>query len=262
MNCEEIRRHWDLYHDSEGDAGLHLQINEHLASCEACSRWFFANSQLEDAVAERLSRSDSDPMMWKAVLLHAGVTPARRPRSIRTLALCMTCVILAVLIAGFVFLAGDGEPSLSASAASMHDRLASGDLAPPFLSDSDHDIEGYLRKEVGFPVRCPPRKNAGFLVHGAGTCRMEKESAAYLLGRVDGAPVSIFVLPRQSLYAFPHQQAALDKEQVHRCREGKYEMALAVIDQNVVLVIGQTQPERLLRVLRAYGSYPHDAKAG
>jgi hypothetical protein len=33
-------------------------------------------------------------------------------------------------------------------------------------------------------------------------------------------------------------------------------MAVSVIDRNVVLVIGRTEPGRLLRVLNAYGTYP------
>ena len=32
---------------------------------------------------------------------------------------------------------------------------------------------------------------------------------------------------------------------------------MAVIDQSVVLVIGNTERDRLERVLRAYGTYPH-----
>lgn len=33
-------------------------------------------------------------------------------------------------------------------------------------------------------------------------------------------------------------------------------MVLGVIDKNAVLVIGQTEPERLEKVLSAYGTYP------
>jgi hypothetical protein len=31
---------------------------------------------------------------------------------------------------------------------------------------------------------------------------------------------------------------------------------LGVVDQNAVLVVGQTDPARLERVLKAYGTYP------
>ena len=147
---------------------------------------------------------------------------------------------------------------LSKLAASWHQKV-SGGQEPEFRPQSDSpdlEVEQYLRKHVAFPVRCPPRKDAGFAVDGAGTCKMAGESAAYLTGHVDEAPVSIFVLSDASLAAFPHQQQALRQEKTHQCREGAYQMVLAVIARNTVLVIGQTDAERLDRVLRAYGTYP------
>ena len=50
----------------------------------------------------------------------------------------------------------------------------------------------------------------------------------------------------------------MTKESVHRCREGQFEMALSIVDRNLVLVIGRVKPERLERVLGFYGTYPHD----
>ena len=108
-----------------------------------------------------------------------------------------------------------------------------------------------------FPVRCPPRQDSGFAVQGAGTCQLGSQPAAFVVGEVDQSPVSIFILSRDSLPEFPHQQQALRREAIHRCREGQHEMVLSVIDRNLVLVIGDISQERLLRVLRAYGTYPH-----
>ena len=47
MNCNEARQHWNLYHDSEGDAELHFRISEHLAGCADCAQWFSQQSRLE-----------------------------------------------------------------------------------------------------------------------------------------------------------------------------------------------------------------------
>jgi hypothetical protein len=148
------------------------------------------------------------------------------------------------------------SPDLAKLSAARHERLVAGEEIPQFESRSDLEVEDYLRKRVSFPVRCPPRKDAGFAVQGAGVCTMGEQPAAYLSGRVDDAPVSIFVLPRDSLAAFPHQQEALLKEKTRRCQEGQYAMVLGVIDKNAVLIIGQTEPERLEKVLNAYGTYP------
>src|SRR5262249_21707259 len=132
-----------------------------------------------------------------------------------------------------------------------------GEIGVDFRSQSDLDVEAFLRKRVTFPVRCPPRKDAGFAVQGAGVCELAQHSAAYLVGQVDDAPVSIFILARQDLVDFPHQWQALREEKTHRCQEGPLAMVLGVVDRNIVLVIGQTDTQRLERVLKAYGTYPH-----
>lgn len=264
MNCEEVRRQWNLYHDSEGDAALHFQINEHLASCPACAEWYYKQSLFEDTLKDRLAPAAADPQLWEAVLAGAGVvTPASRANYMRPILLiaALAAVILVAVTVGIFRLGGpQGEsPSLSGIAANWHVRLAGGEVDVPLRSESDPEVEEFLRRQVAFPVRCPPRKDAGFAVEGAGTCQLGGQPAAYLVGSVKRAPVSIFVLSRDSLAAFPHQQAVLRSESVHRCREGNCEMALSVIDRNLVVVIGQAPSEELLRVLRAYGTYPHDS---
>ncbi len=261
MNCDETRRHWNLYHDSEGDAALHLAINEHLASCPDCAQWFSGQTLLEDALKRRMAETPPDPQLWPSVLADAGVaTPRARSKNfgpVLLLAAVAAILLIAVTVGlGMLSNSGSVEPSLSALAAAQHVELSGG---APFHSPSDLEVEQYLRTQVTFPVRCPPRKDAGFAVAGAGTCRIAGEPAAYLVGTVDHARATIFILSQTSLPAFGHEQAALRSESIHRCREGNLEMALAVIDRNLVLVIGQTRGEHLVRVLNAYGSYPHDS---
>ncbi|MBW3597092.1 MAG: zf-HC2 domain-containing protein [Planctomycetes bacterium] len=265
MNCEETRRHWDLYHDSEGDGELYLQVNQHLAECPACAKWFYEQSRLEDVLVEKLRggpKTSPTPELWNSVLAKAGVVEA--PRSLARSCLFFLggglAVAASVLIAVFVLSRGSdlhAGPSLSQLTAQHHQSFAQGQQAADFASRSDLDVEAYLQRRVAFPVRCPPRQDTGFFVQGAGVCRLERSEAAYLVGEVDGASVSIFLLPSDSLRRFPHQYQALQREYTHRCREGKYEMIMAQIDGSVVLVVGQVDPGRLQRVLRAYGSYPH-----
>jgi len=258
MNCNEARQHWNLYHDSEGDAELHFQISEHLANCPNCAEWFSQQSRLESLVAEKLSSQSPTPELWNQVLTRCGLiqpAPARRWLWLAGVAACAAVFVVAVLWTPNR-LPVQPSPDLAKLTAARHERLAAGEEIPQFESRSDLEVEDYLRKRVSFPVRCPPRKDVGFAVQGAGVCQLAEQPAAYLSGRVDDAPVSIFVMPRDSLAAFPHQQEALLKEKTHRCQEGQYAMVLGVIDRNAVLVIGQTEPERLEKVLTAYGTYP------
>lgn len=258
MNCNEARQHWNLYHDSEGDAELHFQISEHLAVCPHCAEWFSQQSRLESLLVEKLNAEAPTPELWNDVLTRSGLlqpAPDRRWLWFTGVAACAAVLVVAML---WTWNRSPVQPSpdLAKLTAARHERLAAGAELPQFESRSDLEVEDYLRKRVSFPVRCPPRKDAGFAVQGAGICQLADQPAAYLSGRVDDAAVSVFVLPRESLAAFPHQQEALLKEKTHRCQEGQYAMVLGVIDKNAVLVIGQTGPERLEKVLSAYGSYP------
>lgn len=264
MNCNDVRAHWSLYHDSEGDPELHWQVSEHLAGCAACAEWFAKQSRLEGLIEEKLGETPADDAMWGRVLAAAGVVEPVRPAVRRrwfvfsTLAACAAAIWIAVATLWHPPSqdADNAPASLSALAATLHDRLASGATAVALASDSDLAVEDFLRTKVNFPVRCPPRKDSGFAVRGAGTCKLGTEPVAYVAGYVDRAPVSIFILAKDSLTAFPRQRAAVKAETIHRCREGDYEMVLAVVDNNLVVVVGQVAPQPLLRVLAAYGTYP------
>src|SRR5215831_20053443 len=257
MNCNEARQHWNLYHDSEGDAELHFRISEHLAVCPDCAQWFSQQSRLECLLVDKLRTQPPTPELWDQVLRRSGLkqpAPARRWLWLAGIAACV-----AVAIASFWYASrptAPPSPDLTKLSAEWHQRLEAGEETLQFRSKSDLEVEGYLRQRVTFPVRCPPRKDAGFAVKGAGVCRLADQPAAYLSGYVDEAPVSIFVLPKGSLDTFPHQRDAVRQGKTHRCREGPYQMVMAVIDRNAVLVIGQTDADRLDRVLRAYGTYP------
>lgn len=256
MNCNEARQHWNLYHDSEGDAGLHFRIGEHLAGCPDCAAWFERQSRLESLLASQLGPQPPTPELWDRVLTGSGLRkPALARRWLWLSGVAACAAALLVLLGGWLLGGRAPAADLARLSAERHERLAKGEEVQ-FRSQSDREVEGYLRQQVSFPVRCPPRKDAGFAVQGAGVCTLGEQSAAYLAGNVDQAPVSIFVLPRDSLTAFPRQRDALRREDRHRCREGELAMVMAVIDRNVVLVIGQADAGRLDRVLRAYGTYP------
>ncbi len=264
MKCHDARRYWDLYHDSEGDADLHFQLNEHLEHCAECAEWFHKQSRLESLVKERLTANAGEgatAVDWSRILNGAGVTPVRRVRSWK-----MFGSLLVALAAGILLMIGfvggfsrDGSPSLARLSAEVHQHVSAGSLRPEFESESDIDVDRYLVNRVPFPVRCPPRKDSGFAVRGAGLCQLANQSAAYVVGSVDQQPVSIFVLPKESLKEFPELREVLLREPMTVCREGHSEMVLSVFDKNLILVIGNVERTKLTRVLKSYGTYPHSA---
>ncbi len=260
MNCNEVRQHWELYYDSEGDSELYLRINEHLAACQGCAKWFFQQAEFEDALTARLAAANPTAEVWQRVLCKTGVA---RPAVARTWSFFGSLLALAaaiLLIVGvwqFAPLQRTPE-ALSRLTAVVHRQLTEESKRIEFTSLSDIEVETYLKQRVSFPVRCPPRKDAGFAVRGGGVCTIAGQTAAYVVGQVDRRDVSLFILPAERLDEFAREGDALRRVAIHHCREGEYEMVLARIDRNVVVVIGRSSPERLERIIRAYGTYPHD----
>lgn len=257
MKCHDVRRRWNLFYDSEGDPALQFQIGEHLEMCPECTQWYERQSCFEATLSEKLCAEPATPEVWRRVLARSDLQ--HRPVSRRGVLAVSGAVGVAVLVLLFALvIQGTAVPEadLTALTASWHERFVNGQSQVDLHSKSDLEVEGYLRRRVDFPVRCPPRKNAGFAVEGTGVCELAGERAAYLVGRVEETPVSIFILAKESLSNFPRQYEALRSNRSAHHQEGRYRMVLDVIDQNLVLVIGRTDAKRLLKVLSAYGTYP------
>jgi len=242
---------------------LHHKINEHLGMCPRCARWFHEQSRLEDLMVEKLSPGKPSNEMWERIHARCATkptVPARRWPFLGRAVLLAASVLIAV--GGIVWYVSDhgsevgSPPHLSALSAAMHDKLATGREPVEFASRSDIEVEQYLRRQVGFRVHCPPRKDVDFEVSGAGVCIVNEKPAAYIVGKVGRAPVSLFVLERKSLDAFPHDRELLRQQGGrHRCREGNYEMVSGIAADNVVVAVGATASDILERLVNAYGSY-------
>lgn len=265
MNCNEARLHWDLYYDSEGDPEIHLQLNRHLGSCSHCANWFNNQSRLESLIEERVnadsSGSNAVEADWDSLLSNLRAASSKKTAR-NWLWIGAPMLAIGALVLLIVWVTGerwsdDRSASLSFLSSELHQHVSTGSLRPELESESDQEVDTFFLKRVSFPVRCPPRKDSGFAVRGAGLCELANQPAAYVVGNVDNQPVSIFVLPVECLEMFPHQRDELMHEPMRICREGRNDMVYAIVDKNVVLVIGSASLEKLTRVLKSYGSYPH-----
>lgn len=263
MTCAEVRDHWELYIDSEGDSELYLAINEHLSHCADCDDWFDQQISFENAIAEKLAPEPANEALWDRVLDRAGVVTPTATSKWLFLGPVLTVAAAVLLICGiWQYQTQSERQHLSALAADVHRHLSNGAEPIEFVSFSDEDVERYLRKRVTFPVRCPPREDAGFIVRGGGVCSIGGKTAAYVHGNVVGDAVSVFILPDERLVDFAHEREALQRELVHHCREAEFDMVVSKVDRNVVVVIGRIQPGQLERVVRAYGTYPEPVEEG
>jgi anti-sigma factor RsiW len=246
-----------LYFDSEGDAELHFRISDHLATCPTCAEWYAQQQRLEQALGEKLTAGRATSDLWTRVLDRAGVRarPRSRWRWLARAGSLAAAAVIALVIVQFMGLSRSSD--LGRLAAGWHEKLVAGTVQPDFQSNSDSEVDRYLKTKVPFQVRCPPRTDVDFAVKGAGVCPVaDQEKAAYIMGRVGSAQVSILVLDRSSLDLFPAEKAHLQGGAHHHCREGDYEMVSGVVAGNVVVVIGQASPEALEKLLNAYGTYP------
>jgi len=262
MNCEEARRHWEIYYDSEGDSELYLAINDHLSECHDCARWFFQQAQFEETISSKLATGPATVDLWQRVLTDSGIDQREASKSWMFFSSCLALAAsLLVLAVSWSSIVGDKHANqhdvhLSSLTAVAHEEFTNQRKRIDFTSRSDLEVEEYLKSRVPFPVRCPPREDAGFSVRGGGVCKLGIEAVAYVVGEVEDGTASIFILPEESLQRFSHERKVLSREQFHHCREGKFDMVLAKIDRNLVVVIGQASPQQLERVVRAYGTYP------
>jgi len=263
MNCDETRKHWHLFHDSEGDAKLHHQINEHLAMCAACTGWFQRQSRLEDGMVAKLRNGEPCQELWSSIRRQClSKQPAcERRRSIfGKIFVLAACVLIAAAGAAWYVLrvaetSEERRPELADLSVELHQKLTTGREAIKFPSRSDVEVEEYLRSQVNFPVRCPPRGNVGFQVEGGGVCQFNSAPVAYVIGRVDGRRVSVFIMEKGSLEHFPQQRLDLSGRESVAYRKGDVAVVMGQLKGNLVMVLGQIKEDRLSGILRSYGSY-------
>jgi anti-sigma factor RsiW len=250
-----------LYFDSEGDPELHFRIGDHLAMCSECAAWYAQQQGFERALREKLAGGAPTPDLWQRVLDRAGIQKLPRFRRRRLVwGAALASGLAAALLVGFLLLqyAGHSTSSdLARLAADEHQQLLDGTLQPEIASTSDEEVDRFLKTRVSFPVHCPPRKDVAFDVQGASICRIKDAPAAFIVGKVGPARVSILVLDRSSLDSFPKERDHLTQGGGrHHCREGDLEMVSGLVAGNLVVVMGDAPPEKLEQLLNAYGTYP------
>jgi len=269
MTCNDVRQHWMLYLDSEGDPELHFHISDHLGMCPECAEWFARQERFERLVTEHLRDGPADEELWSRVLRRGGLVQGRlagrrqwlvwgRGRALAAIGLAAAVVTLLVVLRSTPQSAAAND--LTRLTVDCHERHLRGLSSVEFLSQDDRAITRYLRQHVSFPVNEPP-KEKGFSVQGAGVCHWARTPVAYMAGRVQEEPVSIFVLARDSLDTFSHMRDRLLEEGGrYRCRERNYQMVSAMTPENVVVVVGSAAPGTLEQLLNAYVGSPTEVR--
>jgi len=251
MTCTEARQYWMVFLDREADSELRLRLQDHLGTCPVCAKWFAEQERLEQEIKQCLSAGGLTSKLWDRVLYKAGIRSGQARRRRWPIAVGVLAAAAMVLLALLIVQRNRHVASteFARDAAEWHEHRVRGDVQPEFVSASDQEVDRYLKDKVPFRVHCPPRTDVNFKVQGAGVFFMkDRRQAAYIVGHVAQVPVSILVLDRAKVTGLP-------AEGFHHSREGTYQVTYGTIADNVVVVVGETTPDVLERLLHAYGSY-------
>lgn len=126
MRCQDCRKYLTPYMDSELDARTCTDIANHLAVCEACSKRFAQEQEVENRLVKRLQGEKMPEESWLAVLerLRAHDSPGRRRVRLAWLVpAAVVPVVTAVLLLFFLWgKAPDNTDSWSATLQELHEK--------------------------------------------------------------------------------------------------------------------------------------------
>ena len=79
MNCQEAINLWSSYRDGELDAAFCGEIQNHLAVCADCRRFFEAQERFDDALTRSLQRGQATASLWRRQ--ESAIRAAFEPRA-------------------------------------------------------------------------------------------------------------------------------------------------------------------------------------
>jgi anti-sigma factor RsiW len=212
MDCETVRASAFAYIDGELDAVATLQLEAHLSRCVECRRLVDLELACQEPYVDRLRPSPVPPQVRRRTekFLDDLVRRRRAGRSARRPRLAL-CWIAAVLVLGIGIWTGTRilitrllEPgralqALAEAAVEQHRKLVSGALAVDVREVAPGRTQAWLAKRVTFNVELPAPPTGDRQLLGGRLARLLDTEVAEVEYSVDGAPVSLFVLPKQAL---------------------------------------------------------------
>ncbi len=108
MTCEQCRRWWSPYMDSELDATKTFEVSEHLRLCDACRKRFENESNMDDLIRESIANVSLPNAFWNKIEKGVKAT-VNRPQLQQTARfrfsgwLAVAAMVAMLLFGGFLF---------------------------------------------------------------------------------------------------------------------------------------------------------------
>ena len=209
MDCSAVKAKLFAYVDDELDGDLRAQVDAHLLGCANCRRLVDLELEFNETYVERLRPDPAPAHVWQRTteLLASLFSQQRAGRRTRRFRRSISWVF-AVGLVGIGVAAGFGIPrlflpvsmlhNLAKAAVEQHRKLVSGVLPADIKDTAPKGVEEWFKHRLPFNISLPePPTNGLRLLSGRISYLLDVEVAA-LSYRLDGEPVSLFILPGEA----------------------------------------------------------------
>lgn len=217
-DCRQLEALLPPYVDGEATPAVRYTVEQHLASCAACRAAVDAQREVRTLLMSRRARlAEPAPPALAAELRRVALAAEVRARPRRLSALAAAAALVLAVVGGLAWATGQSSVLLAAQLTLDH-------LKCFVIDGDDHDhplsaVEGQARFEgdFGMDVRLPETAGDGRArLVSVRQCLYGEGWLAHALYRVDGEPVSLFVIEGRhdaaSVAAFGRQAQVLERQ--------------------------------------------------
>ena len=218
-SCREIDPLFAAYVDGEASADQRAAVDAHLKACPKCRHQTALQTVMRDTVREKLCRPCApDALRARCrAAAHPGIFPFRIPQS--RLASFSIAAALTFVLGGVLLFSLTGlSPTVLAAQLTLDHLKCFAVDSPTVPVDARASEEQYAR-DYGRQVRLPRAEVAGLQLVGMRRCYCGEGAAAHAMYRLNGRPVSLYVIPdarrdRASTEVFGHDAVIWSNENV------------------------------------------------
>jgi anti-sigma factor RsiW len=217
-SCREVESLVTPYIDGEATAAEQAVVDAHLQECAPCRHLAALETATRDTVRARLCRPCAPEKLRARCLAAAAQTGARRLRTSPLSLTSMSMVAaLALLLGGVLMYSLTGwSPTVLAA------QLTLDHVTCFAVHNSDTPVdtrasEQRFASDHGWQIRLPEAAANGLQLVGVRRCYCGEGPAAHVMYRLDGRPVSLYIIPdvnrsRASTDVFGHDAVIWSKQ--------------------------------------------------
>jgi hypothetical protein len=216
-DCRQLEALLPPYVDGEATPAVRYTVERHLASCEGCRAAVAAQREVRALLVSRRARlSEPAPAALAAEVRRAALAAEAPTRPRRLSALAAAAALVVAVVGGFSWATGHSSVLLAAQLTLDHLKcfVIDGDDHDHPLSAADGQVR--FQHDFGMDVRLPETTPGGRArLVSVRQCLYGDGWIAHALYRVDGQPVSLFVIDgahdAASVAAFGRQAEVVER---------------------------------------------------